>query len=98
MILSRNPINEQEGNREETFLDEATHERIRRHIADKNDVISEEDIRNVRTDIYDAASKTSQPVNGEVNIGEAERIVNSEEENQPGGPNPVLTPWSVLNS
>lgn len=35
----------------EIFLDDATQERIHKHLSDINDVITEEDIRNVKTDM-----------------------------------------------
>ena len=33
--------------------DSPTKNRIRKHLSDINDVITEDDIRNIRTDIYD---------------------------------------------
>jgi phage-related protein len=34
-------------------FDSPTKKRIRKHLSDINDVITEDDIRNIRTDIYD---------------------------------------------
>ncbi|MBS1497388.1 MAG: hypothetical protein JSU03_02910 [Bacteroidetes bacterium] len=36
---------------EKIYFDDATKDRIRKHLSDINDVITEEDIRNVKTDI-----------------------------------------------
>ena len=91
MILSRNPINRPVGNHEELLLDEATYNKIRRHIADKNDVISEDDIRNVRTDIYEPGSKA---ISGE----DGEKVATSDNHNDDAqeDTDKVLTPWDVL--
>ena len=49
MLLSRNSATNSEINTVEVFHDEATHQKIRRHLSDKTDIISEEDIENVKT-------------------------------------------------
>ncbi len=41
-------------------FDIQTKDRIRKHLSDINDVITEEDIKNIRTDIYDN-QKTDTP-------------------------------------
>ena len=97
MILSRYPINDQAGDKEETFLDAATHDKIRRHIADKNDIISEEDIRNIRTDIYNISSKTSE-VDVEPANGEEEKMSDTEKSESHENEDPITTPWDVLKS
>ena len=40
-------------------FDSQTKNRIRKHLSDINDVITEDDIRNIRTDIYD--DKSTEP-------------------------------------
>lgn len=43
-------------------FDSETKNRIRKHLSDINDIITEEDIKNIRTDIYD--EKTVDPNSG----------------------------------
>ncbi len=42
-------------------FDIQTKNRIRKHLSDINDVITEDDIKNIRTDIYDD-KKTDTPI------------------------------------
>lgn len=41
-------------------FDSETKHRIRKHLSDINDVITEEDIKNIRTDIYEAKDTKSK--------------------------------------
>ncbi len=41
-------------------FDNHTKSRIRKHLSDINDVITEEDIKNIRTDIYDITEPDSE--------------------------------------
>jgi hypothetical protein len=42
------------------FSDEVTKDKIRRHLTDINDVISEDDIRNIKTDMGDEKISTGK--------------------------------------
>lgn len=63
----------------EIFTDEPTRIKIRKHINDINDTISEDDIRNVRTTFYSQAARFENNINSnsvmsEVNVA---REINS---------------------
>ncbi|MEO6546605.1 MAG: hypothetical protein ABIN94_01345 [Ferruginibacter sp.] len=56
MINKRHePVDNRDENKVKRFADEKTDEKIHRHLSDINDVISEEDIENVRTDVVPAS-------------------------------------------
>jgi hypothetical protein len=77
------------------FHDEATNRKIHRHLSDKNDVISEEDIRNVRTDFTEITTASSTRASDEKEQVSKEdgEVVNGKNDD-----NSILTPWSVLGS
>jgi hypothetical protein len=77
-----------QGNQEEKQLETDTAKIVRRHLADKNDVITDEDIRNVQI------SSDLPPFN-EVTTGAeaATRVIEEEEEKPSGRP---ATPWDTV--
>ena len=55
----KEPVEGREKTNEELFSDEKTDERIRRHFSDINDVITEQDIENVKTDFDDDGDRAN---------------------------------------
>jgi len=45
------------------FADEATAEKVRRHLSDENDMITDEDIEKIKTEISPAALRLFAPSN-----------------------------------
>ncbi|WP_255153834.1 hypothetical protein [Ferruginibacter sp. HRS2-29] len=75
------------------FSDEQTDERIHQLLTDPNDEVTEEDIRNVRTDIgtksaTPPASSTPLPDN----TGKAAENLEPGDPNDPG----IETPWNII--
>ena len=44
------------------FADEATAEKVRRHLSDENDLITDEDLANIKTEMSEAAKLKFQEV------------------------------------
>ena len=106
MIVSRNPSGE-DGKSGEVFQDEATNKKIHQHLSDKTDVISEQDIKNVRTDFPETATEEipSAAGNTETLPGESggaedneEPAKNEEIEETKEDEHPIITPWNILGS
>ncbi|MEO6722155.1 MAG: hypothetical protein ABIN67_17445 [Ferruginibacter sp.] len=101
MIISRDPFSNQDRNTEEVFHDEVTNRKIHRHLSDKNDIISEDDIRNVRTDFSETITPVGSEANDESITERAEEAVPNKDGEVVIGKNEdnsVLTPWSLLGS
>ena len=78
----------------ETFEDKKTDNKIRKHLTDINDVITEEDIKNVRTDFEPPATNEDEPpVNKRDAVNTSADDVNDTKD---GEAIPVITPWDVL--
>ncbi len=88
------------------IVDEQTDKRVYEHLTDKTDVISEEDIKNIITDIGTGVenenkvdSDEQQPgdetaIENEENIKVAEERHRIKEDNDPG----IDTAWNILDS
>ena len=72
-----------------TFSDEATKRKIRRHIKDINDVITEKDIKNVKVP---GAEETPLPVLPKKKSKKKDK--KDAVDDVPGNP---VTPWDILN-
>ena len=104
MLLSKNSVNHPEANSTDVFHDEATHKKILRHLSDKNDIISEEDIKNVRTNFphhnspeeatnnYADKNDEKEPLENETNPGRQNNNTDQHTET------PVPTPWNILDA
>ena len=106
MRVSRNPSGD-DAKSGEVFQDEATNKKIHQHLSDKTDVISEQDIENVRTDFPKAATEEipSAVGNTETLPGASEGVEdndepakNEETEENKEDDHPIITPWNVLGS
>ena|SRR5687768_4654965 len=100
----KDPIEGQEKTSEELFSDEKTDEKIRRHFSDINDVITEQDIANVKTD-FDTGIENVNP--GEDATDPAQRtegnlqdeaVEGKEAAHEPGSTKRnTVTPWNLLD-
>jgi len=93
----------QEVSTKDLFSDEKTDHKIRQHISDINDVISEQDIKNVKTDFYEKSSEMKNHKN--IDIGDKDKsreVTNSEtEDSSPDTKEEsqrIETPWNILGS
>ena len=100
----KDPIEGQEKTSEELFSDEKTDEKIRRHFSDINDVITEQDIANVKTDFdtgienvipgEDGTEKTSRTEGSLDN----EAVQTNEDAYEPGPTDRnTVTPWNLID-
>jgi hypothetical protein len=81
---------------EEIFSDERTDQKIRQHFSDINDVITEEDIRNVKTDFHPVTPVT--PGKEKDPFKKNESNVRDEEQKPVENEPPIITPWYVLGA
>lgn len=102
----KDPIEGQEKTSEELFSDEKTDEKIRRHFSDINDVITEEDIANVKTD-FDTGIETTiadenaagaaSPTEGNPDDN-GEDVETKDAANEPGSTRRnTVTPWNLVD-
>ena len=94
----KDPVEGREKTSEQLFSDEKTDEKIRRHFSDINDVITEADIENVKTN-FDETGETDErntaPKSGKTGREKGKETGDDEEpSNQPA---PLITPWNVIN-
>ncbi len=83
------------------FSDEKTKEKIHKHLSDINDTISEEDIKNVITDvnvIQSAISGDNDETDSTGHIDEEKQGLQESEEYIDGSENKKTTPWDVLDA
>ena len=102
----KDPIEGQEKTSEELFSDEKTDEKIRRHFSDINDVITEEDIANVKTD-FDTGVQTAIPAESDTGRtsrkegdldNQHEDTQTSEAAKEPGSvKRNTVTPWNLVD-
>ncbi len=77
------------------FSDEKTKVKIRKHLTDIDDVISEEDIRNIKTDISD---KDAKPENVDTIPDEPSTEAKKEKDKEDGNnSNDIGTVWNVID-
>ena len=63
----------------EIFSDEATRDKIHKHLSDINDVITEDDIKNAKTSLSEGPSRVDEnidPIDGEVKDNDSPSIQN----------------------
>ena len=81
-----------------SFEDIATHDKIQRHLSDINDTISEEDIKNVRTDI--GLETSAEAGEEEKALIESERL-NESSENETADEfkegKKITSSWNILS-
>jgi hypothetical protein len=77
-------------NDEPIFSDEATKKKIDRHLSDINDKITDEDIRNVKTDVTpNKAGSPTETLSGNDAEGNGKEDGNNS--------NSIQTPWNILD-
>lgn len=79
------------------FIDKKTAKRVHEHLKNENDHISEEDIKNVKTDFNETEEnkKLLQPESVEHSIEETDDLQNDEEIKDNGDPG-IKTSWNIL--
>ena len=102
----KHPIEGREKTSEEIFSDEKTDEKIRRHFSDINDVITEEDIANVKTDFDTGIENTIADENGAGAASptegsrddDGEDVETNEATQEPGSTKRnTMTPWNLID-
>lgn len=97
------PLPGQEVSTKDLFSDEKTDHKIHLHLSDINDVISEQDIKNVKTYFEDKSTEAS----GLKNISEGDKNNEGAETNSDvkdtatednDEPPRIETPWNILGS
>lgn len=79
------------GDKAQQAADETTKNKIARHLTDVNDTISENDIKNIKTDISSGGT-------GETNAaGEKENDAGQKPADRQGVPGDAPNPWDVLD-
>ncbi len=92
---NNDPLNAAEDSYKERFSDEKTENKIHQHLTNIKDIISDDDIKAVRTDL--GVSPDSSPGLSEKELKNAER---EEEEKQKddSDDNPEISSWNILGS
>lgn len=84
--------NDSPGNEPKRFVDEVTQNKIDRHLHDINDVISEQDIRNIRTDISSSKIFKNDEIDND-RIPFTDKKMNGEND----GKDQLPSTWNVLD-
>ncbi|MES2430364.1 MAG: hypothetical protein V4556_05465 [Bacteroidota bacterium] len=86
-------------------IDEQTNQRIHEHLADENDVISEEDIQNAKTEVPEVVDTNTDNAEGEVKTNaeieeEIKEKLKEDPDVKPGEKkdNADITPWNILDA
>jgi hypothetical protein len=75
------------------FKDQRTDDRIHQLLSNENDEVTEDDIRNVRTDIgTDSATPPAPPAPLQEDTGKAAEEIDPKDPNDPG----IETPWNMI--
>jgi hypothetical protein len=88
-------INKQAPEEDETarFKDQHTYDRIQQLLTDQNDEVTEDDIRNVRTDIgTSSATPPAPPAPLQADTGKAAENNEPKDANDPG----IETTWNII--
>jgi hypothetical protein len=96
MLLNRpfdDPSKEPAEN-EERFVSD-TQKIIHRHLADEDDLITEEDIRNVRVGMVPPADEQTTPASADREFEELEKELNEETPDDADKSDKPVTPWDV---
>lgn len=90
-------------NSEVTSSAQQTDLKIHQHLSDINDKISDQDLKDVRTDVFEdtdeAAGKNDCPPGDDNN--DTDEVENTNEDNKKEGKQeavPIVTPWNILGS
>jgi len=96
--MAQNSANDKSENANEPkkFVDEATQEKIHKHLMDINDTISEQDIKNIKTDISSPEQSTDKD-SGESYPEESKKIVNEKNESPDKQKDDMPTSWNMLD-
>ncbi|MEO6546666.1 MAG: hypothetical protein ABIN94_01655 [Ferruginibacter sp.] len=77
------------------FNDDLTDKRVHEHLVNENDIISDEDIENVKTDVVDIENITSTKL-PEEKSSENEESDAAEKKDEDDHGDRIETPWNIL--
>ena len=90
MTNNNDPLSEELQPTKEKIIDEITENKVHNHLTDKNDMISDEDIKNIRTDL----AETQTQGLSEEELKKAEE----EEQNKKDDDHPYVSSYNILGS
>ena len=90
MTNNNDPLSEELQPGKEKIIDEITENKVHNHLTDKNDMISDEDIKNIRTDL--AETQTQGLSEEELKKSE------EEEQNKKDDDHPYVSSYNILGS
>ena len=90
MTNNNDPLSEELQPGKEKIIDEITENKVHNHLTDKNDMISDEDIKNIRTDL----AETQTQGLSEEELKKAEE----EEQNKKDDDHPYVSSYNILGS
>lgn len=82
------------------YEDQKTHDKIRRHLSDINDVITEEDIRNVKTDmgvVHENGSLETENEDGKLEDYNEKPLTRKQEDKEFKESQKVNSTWNLLD-
>ena len=94
MIDNKEPLSKNNIPEEEKFSDEKTENKIHHHLTDANDLISDDDIKNIRTDIGDPSEPSQGFSEAELKKAEREEKQKQKDEDE----NPIISSWNILDT
>ena len=96
MIDNKDPLSEDFQPDKKKFSDEKTENKVHHHLSDVNDVISDEDIKNIRTDVGE--DQTQGLSEEELKKAEEELVKNKKIENDDDDDHPFISSYNILGS
>lgn len=93
MIDNNEPLFEGSIPDAEKFYDKKTENKIHHHLTDANDLISDDDIKNIRTDIGDQSEPSQGFSEEELKKAEREEKQKQKDEDE----NPIISSWNILD-
>jgi len=96
--MAQNPTNDKSDNTNKfkKFVDEATQDKIHKHLMDINDTISEQDIKNIKTDISSPEPAPDKDYNQASKDLENQHPAKAEDKAS-DGKDDMPTSWNVLD-
>ena len=93
MTNNNDPLSEELQPAKEKIIDEITDNKVHNHLTDKNDLISEQDIKNIRTDL--AETQTQGLSEEELKKAEEEKENKNDDDNED---HPYISSYNILGS
>ena len=94
MTNNNDPLSEELQPTKEKIIDEITENKVHNHLTNKNDLISEQDIKNIRTDL--AETQTQGLSEEELKKAEEEEEKNKKDDDD--NDHPYISSYNILGS